>query len=277
MKSVASLVSEFDILMPQTISSDSTDIERSQVLHGTNNSSDTCASSVKSIKFVEEPNGIERNSAETSQEQPPVDDSGSEELEKQYPQSNGYVTSTGTHNPGYVVDNFKTATIPIHIVQSQPPSGQANTRQRELCVGSNELYRTQLSICSLSSGYVTDLATPSSEYHKYPNPEASMVTLKITPALVSQYPVFDPVQTIDERLSEEENMDSVVYSFGDGMECDAVEVVTEHKCAESIIAECSLSLNPLHFEPINYDELVEQTSPSYVNTTPGAELYQTQQ
>ena len=60
------------------------------------------------------------------------------------------------------------------------------------------------------------------------------------------------------------------------VECEAVGGMTEHKYAESIVAECSLSLNPLHFEPINYDDLVEQTTPSYVNTTPGAELYQTQ-
>ncbi len=298
MKSVASLVSEFDVFVLQNISSNSTDDERSQVLNTTNNSSDTCTSSVKSIMFVDKPSRNEGSSPETSREQPPVDDSSSKELKGQSPQNNGYVPSNylpGEHTQGYVVENFNTATIPIQNVQVQSHGRQADKRQKELSNGLKlSQYGTQLNISSLSSGYVTDLTTPS-ECHKYltsADPGEGMVTLNPPPTLVSEYPMFDSVvQTIDERLDEEEaDTDTVVYSFGEGgceaavedecveneEECEAFGGVTEHKYAESIMAECSLSLNPLHFEPINYDELVEQTSPSYVNTTPGAELYQTQ-
>ncbi len=74
-KSVASLVREFDILVPQTISSDyeAIDIERSQALR--DHSSDTCASSVSLSVEERTYNGTEkeqRNSVETSQVQPPL-------------------------------------------------------------------------------------------------------------------------------------------------------------------------------------------------------------
>ena len=292
-KSIVSLVSEFDILVPQTHSSDSTDDDRSQVLQGINNTSD--ASSVKSIKFVDESNETDMNennhqgSPPTNNAEKPLIENKSKEPDEQPSRTNGYVPSDylpGIHNSGYMDKDCKPSTKPIHIpnVQHQPAGLQASTVQSEL-LGANDLelrrFGKQISMSSLSSGYVTDLTTPSSEYYKYltsPDPGASIVTMKTNPAVVSQYPVFDSVQTIDEGLSQEDT-NSVVYSIGEGVdsvECEAMGGMTEHKYAESIVAECSLSLNPLHFEPINYDDLVEQTTPSYVNTTPGAELYQTQ-
>ncbi len=290
-------MSVFDTFFPNPIPPESTDDDRSEVLQGMNPNTDS--SSDQSIKFVDQTtannNKVEPPPEATKEKQgePSVDDSNEEPVEKQYPLESGYESCNYLPvkgNPGYVIGNFQPSTIPVQGVQQQeqkhgdyvPHADMACTAPRTLHWNQNSepkpnQFRTQLS-SSASSGYVTDVTTPASDYYKTlmtPDPGMSTITMKHLSShrLLTGNPVFDSTQTIDEVLSEEDDADSVVYSLDEGVEFDAIGGVSEERYVESVFAECSLSLNPSHFEPINYDELAEPTSPSYVNTTPGAELY----
>ncbi len=298
MKVAVSIVSVFDTFLPNPPPPDSTDDDRSEVLQGMNPNSDS--SSVQSVQFMGHTT-VNNNTMEPPPEstkekrRPSVDDLNKEPNQKDAPRESDYESYNYLpvkNNPGYVIGNFQPSTIPVQGVQQQqehgdyiPHADMTRTTPRTLYWNQNRgepkpyQFRTQLS-SSASSGYVTDVTTtPASDYYKpLMTPDPGMSAMKHLPShlLQTEYPVFDSTQTIDEVLSDEDDADSVGYSLDEGGEFDAISGVSEDKYVESVFAGCSLSLNPSHFEPINYDELVEPTSPTYVNTTPGAELYHSQ-
>ena len=156
-----------------------------------------------------------------------------------------------------------------------------------------------------------DLSTPLNySRHQLSISSAEMGVVPLKPLLPQKYSTLENGYTVLESqrcvvfktLSQEEDSNSAVYSLTSDSDCEGVEsdcVGVENDCegvesdcegvesdcvgvesdCESVkakphtdnVAKCSLSLNPLHFEPVD-DRISEQTSPSYVNTSASDQL-----
>ena len=239
---------------------------------------------------IEEPNKINLN-----QDQAPSKSLHIGYVPANYSIANGRTTqATSSPMPrGYIMEQqYKPSAMPLQGVQPQAGNKSVGlTHNMSLSWTQNNQAPEQLT-SPTSSGYVSELHTPSDNQRQL----SKIGVTPVTSLSKRTYSTLDngyAVAKEEARVTTPpvEDSHSVVYNLEEGVEsvtsdCEGVESdcegvrsdcvggesVWEQMYVENIVAECSLSLNPLHFEPVD-DLIPEQTSPSYVNTSASDQFF----
>ena len=245
--------------------------------------------------LIEEPNKIDLNQDQVPSKSP----RHIGYVSANYSIANGRTTQP-TSSPvprGYVMEQqYKPSAIPLQGVQPQA-GNKSISLARTINLSWNQSNQVPEQPTSpASSGYVSELHTPSDSQRQ---PSKMDLKVEVIPTnslpkrtyntLENGYSVAQVEACVTTPPVEDSH--SVVYNLEEGVEsvtsdCEGVESdcedvrsdcvggesVWEQMYMENIVTECSLSLNPLHFEPVD-DLIPEQTSPLYVNTSAGDQFF----